>query len=1344
MQKIIYLSFLFIFLPIVVFSQNYKSHLTTLTTEDGLSSNEVLSIHKDARGFMWIGTQFGLNRFDGKNFKVYTRENIPNLEFEVVNKIMGDGEENLWLVKTHNKYEHHFTEVNINVFNIKTEEVLSFQDYIQAPLPFDLKEVSFIKQLADQSIFIHCQEQQQTFIYRSGNGFTSLKLPHQFKYVSNVLLKKNGHFLVCPNLGGAAEVYEINMNGEIIDAFLSGIDFNTFGENEAVTYTTWGKNNLNAFENRSWKKKDLTSSLSIDVSNQSILQTDFNPYQKLFWLRTNQQIMVTQPDGQIIFDWPEVVETVEPLPIFFDKKTTWVSNGRDGLLVVTLQPNHFQTYQPFKNSVSNSMRGMIKDRRGKFWFSTIHGIGKMDAQLENLQFKKTASITNFLEDKKGNIWFVENTDLVHYEVERQKTKKYRINIGAIPWSIFEAQNGEIWINTKNGFCYAFDPGTGQFYLKTSFPKTGNGDFNIYHFEEKNESSVWVCTNQGLFLVDLTGKILATFNEQQEDKFYLPANDFHHLYQEKNDKIWVATGDAGLFELSVVHDDAQQKLVSTSIKKQYTFKNGLSSNSLHAVYADAYDYLWMSSDEGLMQLDKRSGYITKYYKSQGIADNEFNRIAHHQSADGQLFFGGIDGFTFFDPKDFAYRREELVPPVLAIAEFQQFSGEEKKYNDLTAELTQSQQIVLGPNDQFIQLQLALLDFGNSSNGINKNQHNIFHYRIQGLYDWRSTESGDLSFNSLPYGNHVLEIKAQNGNLQNSENTLKIDIRVLSPFYLQWWFFLLSIVGVGAVVFFLVKRRTRQIIMQKETQQLRSLDQMKSHFFANISHELRTPLTLVGLPLEHLIKNYQDFSEEEVLQYLKSAYSNKENLNRLVDEILALSKLEAGKLELEKEVTPLHHFLSRTVRVFETSAQSKQVKFYFTSTIEWAQHVELDVKKMEMVINNLLNNAIKFTPEKGVINIDAHLDIDDNFYFTVEDNGRGIHPDDLPNIFNRYFQSTRQENKLEGGSGIGLAICREMIELMRGEIEVESKLNQGSIFRFRIPINRVAKEIGISENIQVENKVSSDLFEARSEKFSKKKSTILIVEDHIEMHQYLRNTFSKVYNVLSAKNGEEALQLLPTADCQLIISDVMMPKMDGFTFLEKVKSHDQFCGIPFILLTARADIQDKLKGLRIGVDAYLTKPFEMEELQLCVKNLISNVRNRSQVEEDVSPPKTIKPREEQPTKVVRKEELEWLKKVETIALREVKNSEYSVNDLSRDLLLSRSQLFRRIKEITGQTPKKYLNTVRLQKAKQLLESGEIYTLTEVCLDAGFNNTTHFSNMFEKEFGRRPHVFLRQSRI
>ncbi len=1114
--------------------------------------------------------------------------------------------------------------------------------------------------------------------------------------------------------------------------------------------------------------------------SKNIIQSAYNEQESLFWLRDQEYMFVTNKQQEVIFQLPyQALETEHRLfPILFDGEKTWFSDGVQGIQIITLQSNHFQNTRPLNNGRSNSMRGILEDISGNIWFSTIDDIGKYDKNGQKTVFPTNDWFTTFLEDKKGNIWWGDRYVFKKYNPQTNSIESYKTDSDSLPhdfsffWSLYEAENGEIWISAGTHI-FAFNPETETFRSVVGLEKEEeDGEFDIYNMQTSifNPKHIWVCTNQSLFLCHEDGKILAKFNDKQEAPYYLPDKNFKHMYQEKGKDgeaiIWLATGGGGLIRWTVDDGRWTKNTVKQSpdnyqdqpstVYRQFTISSGLSSNALHSVYEDNYGYLWMSSDLGLMQFDKKNEQVTKYFKNDGTADSEFNRAAHSKAPDGTLYFGTINGWTTFHPRDYANTRERLRASQLTFKTFKQFSNEQSTLIDLTANLHQTSTIKLEAGDRFFSIDLALLDLYNA-------QNTTYSYRVKGLYDWQSSKSPILNISSLPYGTHSLEITAQNGNGQKAANTLVFNVKVLRPFYLQWWFIALMLSGIGVGLFLYIKWRTEQLLIAQETIQLRQLDQLKTKFFANISHELRTPITLILAPLSQILKN--EPISDGLRQKLSKVQQNGKSLLNLVNEILDLSKLEAEKLELQTQPTEIPTFFEHTVMLFESAAKVKNIDFQFVSTLSKDLVIELDQSKMEKVMNNLISNALKFTPQSRIpeaIGTGGQIQVSlvelpkNQLQIKVKDNGRGIHPDDLKYIFERYFQS-KTNTTLEGGTGIGLALTKELVELMDGTISVYSEIDKGTTFEIRMPyvsceLPIAGYELPVDLPVVTEN-IYSPLPKTIQPKTSTEKDTILLVEDNPSLQEFIQSILTPFYNVIVTNNGVEALKWLnePSTVHRLpstVLSDVMMPEMDGFTLLEQVKASDDFCSIPFILLTARADIQDKLHGLRIGVDDYMTKPFEVEELLLRIRNLIANSKNRSTEQVEASQlsekanNKVQKPGEKRVTNhqsSVTSHDLEWLKKLETIALREVHNKQFVLEHLAVELFVSKRQLTRKVKQITGLTPNKYIRTVRLRKAKTILETEEIKTVTEVAYAVGFEGVTHFSKLFYAEYGKYPKDYL-----
>lgn len=529
-----------------------------------------------------------------------------------------------------------------------------------------------------------------------------------------------------------------------------------------------------------------------------------------------------------------------------------------------------------------------------------------------------------------------------------------------------------------------------------------------------------------------------------------------------------------------------------------------------------------------------------------------------------------------------------------------------------------------------------------------------------------------------------------------------------------------------------------LIQEQSTKLKSLDTAKSRFFANVSHELRTPLTLILGPLKTALKsgtlNNRNFS------LLTMARQNAQSLVDLVGSILDISRMEHGKLKLEEAAERLFPLLRRFVSTFESYAQREGIELIFNYQAEEDLQLQLDRIKLKTILNNLLSNAVKFTSSGGKIIVSV-VDNGNAILISVKDTGRGITSRDLPYVFDRFYQSEEQNALTEGGTGIGLAFSKELITIMGGKIWVESQVKVGSTFYIELPRKEV---LGVPKEGEMESveAASTVLIEVEEYKDSNNgnRPTIMIVEDNYSLRDYLSTILNPYYEIIPARNGEEALNLLNEnsnnkGKPSLIISDVMMPVMDGFQLMEQLKADERYNRVPLIMLTARADIKDKLKALRIGVDDYLLKPFDEEEVLVRIGNLLENYNARKEIQvENKTPEKEIPAMSQQ--------DRQWLEKFEAYIQENLSNEMINVAELARHFTMSESSLLRQLKYLTGLTPAKYLVEMRLDKARQMLEQRVYNSVHQVANEVGYQDTRSFSRSFKKRFGKLPSAYLKTS--
>ncbi len=635
------------------------------------------------------------------------------------------------------------------------------------------------------------------------------------------------------------------------------------------------------------------------------------------------------------------------------------------------------------------------------------------------------------------------------------------------------------------------------------------------------------------------------------------------------------------------------------------------------------------------------------------------------------------------------------------------------------------------------------------------------KLEGLEEsWSSPSiSTQQSYANLPFGKYSFNVKAINS--YNQESEIATVHFVVEP---NWWqsrwmkllYALMLLTGLVLIVRYwtnrktrrleekqielesLVKKRTAQIekdkaIIQKQAEELAALDQLKSRFFANISHELRTPLTLILGPLSYLIDTPEAWDKEEIQRQLLVMQRNGKSLLQLIEEILDLSKLEANKLELKEEATPLVQFFENLFFVFEPQFQAKGISYELRLNFPEQLSVIFDRRKLEKVVNNYLSNATKFTPRGGriILSVNEH---EEQILIHVSDSGPGIHPDDLPHIFERFFQSKQADQALYGGTGIGLALVREFAQLMGGKAWADSKLGTGSNFYFSFPRRAVAIESTL-DKITMEDFEDEPIYSLGTD------FTILVVEDNPDMRAFISQLLRQKYSqVLTASNGAEGLALLEekATSIDLIVSDVMMPEVDGLELLERVKMHSEWYSIPVIMLTALAAERDKLKALTIGVDDYLTKPFSVPELTLRVQNLLFNYQQRKEAVAKVANSTSVKP--DIKTASLQTDDKTWIDDLKQKVNNALKEQTLSVEFLASSVFLSPRQLNRKVKSITGLTPARFIKEVQLQTARTLLENGEVRSITDLAYQCGYEHSTTLSTLFKKRFGKSPSDYFK----
>lgn len=1048
------------------------------------------------------------------------------------------------------------------------------------------------------------------------------------------------------------------------------------------------------------------------------------------------------------FDYSAVFSRQEEIKILkgenFFKEVLVIDNF--GLTIIGIK-NNIDITQCLKNKWISSIAS-LEDKKflvntvGDGWFELDGQSGNFEAFGDSLfvgdrnPFSK-GMVQQLIPDNKGNIWFSRLKWIVRYNPENRSSTVYDLGekirlFGFVKENLLVAQ-------TSTDTISFFNLDTRQYETFKGNKKTNLNSF-IRDLFTDSKGNLWIPTNNGLWVINYENETSRIFGKK--DGF----SDirFTCIFEDSYGKLWIGTYFGGLH----IYDPKNGEIKVIDVGK------GLSNNAIMSITPDVDGDLWVATEKGINIISKNGEIISCIYKEDGLTVDKFDRFDTFTSQDRKIFFGSRNGISIIDPMLVKTGiRNDKKPKIFLseVAFYDKKSGAEVVQN---SNFKQHETLVIPAEYPYLKIKFGLSSYLQSH--LNK-----YAYKLAGIdKNWTFLGSQpEININRLPPGNYELLIKGADFKNNWTEQPVSIKIQAKDFFYKQWWFFLLC--TFPFVLFGAIWARTKlletrrlekevlkrtllieqdKMLIEEQAKDLKQLDGLKSRFFTNISHELRTPVTLITTPLENLLKKKAQEFGESTRNTLNIIFRNSLKIRKLVEELLELSSLEANKASLNEAPTNLNTFCRQLLSAYDSAAASKLIQCDFRSEIPESTYHWVDQKRLEKIINNLLSNALKFTQRNGNVTLSL-TQKGNNIQISVKDTGRGIPPEDIPFIFDRYFQTNNKKIISEGGTGIGLALSSELARLMKGELTVRSQWEEGSTFNLVIPAKIAKPPIEAAENSIPEN-FGNGISVPEPEiipSIAQNNNTgikILIVEDNTDMQQLLLSLLSERYDCVVANNGAEAWELLDSedqsvSDIELILSDIMMPIMDGYSLLSRIKKHSKWQQTPVIMLTARAAEEDKLQALRMGVDDYLLKPFSSDELWVRTSNLISNYQKRREFQQ-VQTTASIEPSfKEEPSF-----DQAWLKKVEDAAKDALeKKLKLTIPYLADQLFISERQFSRKLKSITGLTPNKYILEIKLQKARHLLENKIYSTTTEVAHVTGFSSGSYLIKVYKERFGKSP---------
>lgn len=1342
---LVLLSGLFIPLTDIFSQQDFSANIRHFTTEEGLPDNHVYKCFQDRKGLLWFLTGSGLVKFDGQQFQLVLEEgfNIDNSKNDFLFEEPGG---DLWIANYIRADSSSFIIVNTNTGKLST-----FRSKFGAHLSNQIHDIRYAGKgdlwastKQGKIIRLHPDKPTKTIArpFRKRFRFHAVDTLNQTMLIDQPLQNDRDQNVFLIHAGGTILAkHKIHYLQRVWSSPSGGYQFHN------LSYFGW----INPRgELRQAPFQQQLSGFEAPGFMDNALPLFHDSPNNRYWIFYKNSLRVFHPQQGELQIKPKNTHELSPrnaYTVFIDRQgSAWVCTI-EGLYQISLKAQRFQRelwLNPLstENPVLMSCRGIFKDEKSGVLYvnagSCVWAIEKKQAK--ELLCRQTA-FYSIVQDLDRNIW-VGCEEIYKYPLGGA-TSSFTQKIPkefAIAWSLLP-QKDRIWLGLSNGLAY-FDPLKYKlFFVDELSPLLDNAI--IHGIEAASQHQLWLITEKGLILFEPGKGVIAHYWTGASGKKKLPADNLRAIYREKADCWWLASSE-GLIKWNPRNGES----------RIFTTADGLSNDNIYAVYPDEYGFLWMSSDNGIIQFQKNT-FKTRYFlPKDGITHREFNRISHHQDKDGRIYFGSLNGVTSFHPRDFYtdFNQSPDIPLVLSSA--QRFSHQKDTLEDVNAEYLQTGTIIFKPTNLYLLLRFALLDYANP-------EATQYEYRIEGLGDqWQPCSGVSLQLAGLPYGSFFLRVRGKTENGIYSRQELKIPILVKRPFYAQYWFLFLTLAVISGGVAGLFRYRNHWLkerkeelekevalqtekilqdkaIIEEQATELIKLDEAKTRFFANVTHELRTPLTLILGPLKTYIEQNQLKPEQAEFLYLAKHHTTR--LQQMVDDLLDLSKLEAGKLMIQESIIVLQNKIKYLLSSFETLAQDKNIKLQLIYEAKPDLVLSLDRRLFRMILTNLLSNALKFTAAGGQISLRVQ-ELPEEIQIEVVDTGRGIHPDDLPHVFERYFQTHHQETAYEGGTGIGLALARESSKAIGGSLDVKSIWGEGSTFIWRFPKKEVSHSGKNALNWQEIESVLppfSIVHQASTQPNDglEGKANVLLVEDNPDLRQYLLHVLSREYDVLALENGLEAREYLEKNTApDLVVSDIMMPLMDGFQLLEWLKA-GVLAHLPVIMLTARGDMGDKLKALQIGVDDYLVKPFVEEELLTRIQNLLKRQELRRSLNQlpsqDVNG--AVSDTEQIATGTTKEE---WLQLLEQTVIDQLDNPDFSVNDLAKAVFMSRSVFYSEMGRVLGLTPNEYINEIRLLKAMEYFQSNPgVYSVKEMASRVGYRDEKYFSRQFKQRFGVLP---------
>jgi signal transduction histidine kinase/ligand-binding sensor domain-containing protein/DNA-binding response OmpR family regulator len=1381
MKKILLTLVLYLIADIQIQADIYN--FAHLDNSQGLSNNQIECIFKDSRGFMWIGTNFGLNRYDGYHLKVYKsiKNDSTSLIYNSIPRIQEDKNGNLWVegniwIPGNPRYV---------IYDVCNERFN--RNILKYILPLGIHFIPALVEISPQKDYYFSKINDGVYKY----DYSTKKLYH-FKQTSNInTLSKGVITNIRPDHGCFWVLFQSGLL-ERMNEKTNSIDFrnryvleNSIGssvfkklyiDSEGCPWIYPGIGDKGALyfdmEKGQWiffgnDKKEFHSSTDMYIASNLVrdiaqdnkgriwLATDHggvNIYDK----KTNDiTVLLNDPLN------PSSLSQNSAISLYYDNTgIMWVGTYKNG--VSYYHPGMFKFdksplfFYHNPDLETKDCNRLYEDRLGNLWIGTNgSGLLKFDKKTQSFRLYRTQKnnpssissniIISMLEDKKGTMWFGTFMGGLNQMVG-EKFKRYLPNVNNTNslsnksiYGLVEDHQQNIWIGTLGGGLDELDVTRQNFHHHVIGKTTGMSSNYVLSVYSKDSTNMYLSTSSGIDLLNSkTNSFTPVFKGLSQLNKLSDLIIYNSLIDRRN-QLWLAT-DNGIN----VYNRKRNSI--TYINKT----SGLPTDQVVSLVEDNSGNIWAGTRNGLAciycstnsRTNKYEYSVVSFDENDGLVSAILNQNAIFKNKQGKIYIGCIKGYTVFDPKAIHFNKKVPQPRFTEILIGNVEIQPGAKYRNrviLDASITHKNKIVLHYDEKNLTVNFSALSYIHP-------EKNRYRYKLKGFdEDWTEIKTGigSASYSNLNQGTYQLIVYASNNDNVWSTKPLILEIVIQPPFWLSWWayllYFIIGMIVLWYIVNFNLRKQKREFEneqIKREAIQLHEVDEMKFRFFTNISHEFRTPLTLIISPVEKLLKGIKTDEQKSLLLIIQR---NAFGLLELVNQLLDFRKLDVHKDALNISVGDVVSFINDIYYSFNELANRKSINFSFSTSVSELR-IEFDPEKMRKIVSNLLSNAFKFTPNNGQIGVNIGLIRQMNedkrlLKITISDTGIGIPPKDLERIFERFYRVENPENGHQTGTGIGLHIVSEYVKLHQGDIGVESQLGKGSVFTVTIPAKQHLQDEIINQNLSgsINPEVHTHEEEAAVEEHRKKLPLMLIVDDNEDFRNFISALFIESYQILKAEDGEVAFQMILDKMPDLIISDVMMPKMDGFELCKKVKQDIRISHIPIILLTAKAGDENKYRGLESGAEDYIAKPFNMEMLSLKVARIVERQKKtREQFKNKVD----ISTNEVEITSM----DVKFVKKAVTLVEANISSSEFMVENLCREMGMSRVYFYKKILSLTDKTPSEFIRFIRLKRAAEFLEKSQMF-VNEVAYQVGFNDPRYFRKYFKAEFGVSPNEYKKK---